>query len=580
MIIPWGKIVRNDKSDDLIEIKGVKFKVEPSEDHAFEVEPQGNVDHVAEIWVTKGLLVKANGNVLGLEIVSDQSGNTLRMKGRKEEVGGEEAWGGGMGCEVLGGWQEWGGKGEVMGAWWGSTGRKRRGEDKVGGREIRGWGKEDEGWSGGGGECSGGSVGGRSGGEVGGGVELMCEERGGEGVEVVVGRWVGGWGRRSKEGLGEMGVEGEVGLRGVGEVASEGGEGTKVRGWLGGGGGWGGCWGGLRSAEKAGFRGSGGLRRCNVLGRVVDELEWEKFGVEGGGGRGRGGGLGAEGFGMFGSGGEREEGIIEREEWDRGEGGKASGEVGRCIEFSGERWLKLVGGGGGGGGGVGAWGLHRGSGECRVKGWSESGGGGREVRGPEVREGVRGGEGVSWRGDDVRDVWHVGSDRWGGREVGGAGQQGPGNGGGTGGVGWSCGGGSVGCNESEGGNGVVFFIPIRSVGSSTKRKVLSILISSTGRKAHLLENKKIPNVGVFDEVSFYTLFRALGWLLKEIHVTWAHLEKKRTRLRLYTKSLKKLCIQSVETASRVLSDDVKTFEVTASERGQPKETLEDFVSRD
>ncbi|GJW29779.1 hypothetical protein Tco_0046654 [Tanacetum coccineum] len=63
---------------------------------------------------------------------------------------------------------------------------------------------------------------------------------------------------------------------------------------------------------------------------------------------------------------------------------------------------------------------------------------------------------------------------------------------------------------------------------------------------------------------FFTTL-ALGWLLEEIHVTWAHLEKKRTRLRLYTKSLKKLCIQSVETASRVLSDDVKTFEVTASE---------------
>ncbi|GJS12582.1 hypothetical protein Tco_0407054 [Tanacetum coccineum] len=30
---------------------------------------------------------------------------------------------------------------------------------------------------------------------------------------------------------------------------------------------------------------------------------------------------------------------------------------------------------------------------------------------------------------------------------------------------------------------------------------------------------------------------ALGWLLEEMHVTWAHLEKKRTRLGLYTKSL-------------------------------------------
>ncbi|GJW33045.1 reverse transcriptase domain-containing protein [Tanacetum coccineum] len=50
-----------------------------------------------------------------------------------------------------------------------------------------------------------------------------------------------------------------------------------------------------------------------------------------------------------------------------------------------------------------------------------------------------------------------------------------------------------------------------------------------GRKAHLLEDKQIPNVEVFDEVTRMT-FRGK-------HVTWAHLEKKRTRLRLYTKSL-------------------------------------------
>ncbi|GJS56676.1 putative reverse transcriptase domain-containing protein [Tanacetum coccineum] len=45
-----------------------------------------------------------------------------------------------------------------------------------------------------------------------------------------------------------------------------------------------------------------------------------------------------------------------------------------------------------------------------------------------------------------------------------------------------------------------------------------------GRKAHLLEDKQIPSVGVFVE------------LLEEIHVTWAQLKKKRTRLQLYTKS--------------------------------------------
>ncbi|GKB16754.1 ribonuclease H-like domain-containing protein [Tanacetum coccineum] len=34
--------------------------------------------------------------------------------------------------------------------------------------------------------------------------------------------------------------------------------------------------------------------------------------------------------------------------------------------------------------------------------------------------------------------------------------------------------------------------------------------------------------------------RALGWLLEEIHVTWAHLEKKQKKLRLYTKSFEEI----------------------------------------
>ncbi|GJS39576.1 hypothetical protein Tco_0564619 [Tanacetum coccineum] len=71
------------------------------------------------------------------------------------------------------------------------------------------------------------------------------------------------------------------------------------------------------------------------------------------------------------------------------------------------------------------------------------------------------------------------------------------------------------------------------------------------------------------EVSF--LRKALGWLLEEIHVTWAHLEKKRTRLRLYTKSIEEIIIQTVETASPTLAttseldqDSVRSI-TTASE---------------
>ncbi|GKC36657.1 MAK10-like protein, partial [Tanacetum coccineum] len=54
-------------------------------------------------------------------------------------------------------------------------------------------------------------------------------------------------------------------------------------------------------------------------------------------------------------------------------------------------------------------------------------------------------------------------------------------------------------------------------------------------------------------------FLALGWHLEEMHMTWAHLEKKRTRLLLYTKYLKEPRIQSVETASQVYL--LKSFQV-------------------
>ncbi|GJR14562.1 hypothetical protein Tco_0797214 [Tanacetum coccineum] len=42
---------------------------------------------------------------------------------------------------------------------------------------------------------------------------------------------------------------------------------------------------------------------------------------------------------------------------------------------------------------------------------------------------------------------------------------------------------------------------------------------------------------------------SLGRHLDELHVTWAHLEKKRTRLQTNTKTLEDLCPQSLETAT-------------------------------
>ncbi|GKE25925.1 hypothetical protein Tco_1441309, partial [Tanacetum coccineum] len=46
---------------------------------------------------------------------------------------------------------------------------------------------------------------------------------------------------------------------------------------------------------------------------------------------------------------------------------------------------------------------------------------------------------------------------------------------------------------------------------------------------------------------------ALGWFLEEINVTWAHLEKKRTRLQLDIKSLEEIIIQTVKMASPTLA---------------------------
>ncbi|GJX18563.1 reverse transcriptase domain-containing protein [Tanacetum coccineum] len=60
------------------------------------------------------------------------------------------------------------------------------------------------------------------------------------------------------------------------------------------------------------------------------------------------------------------------------------------------------------------------------------------------------------------------------------------------------------------------------------------------------------------------MFLAIGWLLEEIHITWAHLEKKRTRLRTYTKSHEDICKKWLEMASQAYSDAIVINLVTAS----------------
>ncbi|GJX95758.1 protein kinase-like domain, concanavalin A-like lectin/glucanase domain protein [Tanacetum coccineum] len=71
-----------------------------------------------------------------------------------------------------------------------------------------------------------------------------------------------------------------------------------------------------------------------------------------------------------------------------------------------------------------------------------------------------------------------------------------------------------------------------------------------------LEKEMMDNKG---EVTYFSFGRHLD----ELHVTWAHLEKKRTRLRTNTKTLEDLCSQSLETASQAIHDAVITHQVTA-----------------
>nr|GEV03026.1 hypothetical protein [Tanacetum cinerariifolium] len=60
--------------------------------------------------------------------------------------------------------------------------------------------------------------------------------------------------------------------------------------------------------------------------------------------------------------------------------------------------------------------------------------------------------------------------------------------------------------------------------------------------------------------------RYYTWMdLEEIHVTWAYLEKKRTRLQLYTKSFEEIVHTEREDGVAILSDVVRTFKMTASD---------------
>ncbi|GJY13923.1 zinc finger BED domain-containing protein RICESLEEPER 2 [Tanacetum coccineum] len=99
--------------------------------------------------------------------------------------------------------------------------------------------------------------------------------------------------------------------------------------------------------------------------------------------------------------------------------------------------------------------------------------------------------------------------------------------------------------RDEGTGDVIFGEPfLREVGINTKRFKGVITIHN-------------GNEEVTYQMCWYFSF---GRHLDELHVTWAHLEKKRMRLRTNTKTLEDLCSQSLETASQAIHDAVTTHQ--------------------
>ncbi|GKE02236.1 putative RNA-directed DNA polymerase, eukaryota, reverse transcriptase zinc-binding domain protein, partial [Tanacetum coccineum] len=77
---------------------------------------------------------------------------------------------------------------------------------------------------------------------------------------------------------------------------------------------------------------------------------------------------------------------------------------------------------------------------------------------------------------------------------------------------------------------------------SNRMKESLMKLVSLNQSAFVPGRRIFDNILLTDEVYF-----SFGRHLDELHVTWAHLEKKRMRLRTNAKTLEKLCSQSLET---------------------------------
>ncbi|GKF51468.1 reverse transcriptase domain-containing protein [Tanacetum coccineum] len=80
-----------------------------------------------------------------------------------------------------------------------------------------------------------------------------------------------------------------------------------------------------------------------------------------------------------------------------------------------------------------------------------------------------------------------------------------------------------------------------------------------------LYERKCRSPVCWSEVGIVMRYFTFGRHLDELHVTWAHLEKKRTRLRTNTKTLQDLKSRSLETTSPSIHDAITLHLVTASQ---------------
>ncbi|GJR89123.1 hypothetical protein Tco_0213134 [Tanacetum coccineum] len=105
------------------------------------------------------------------------------------------------------------------------------------------------------------------------------------------------------------------------------------------------------------------------------------------------------------------------------------------------------------------------------------------------------------------------------------------------------------------------------------------LYAMTGRKAHLLEDKQIPSVGVFDEV--FSIWMVFGGNTRDLGSFGEETDKTTDLHQNLLKIMHTEHGDSVTSIKRrrhdLRSDDVGTS-VTPSEHGRPKGTLEDSVS--